>query len=43
MAASRMTVAKGTLRHTLTMHSDAMAHSGSISHGIGSITDPARA
>src|ERR1700733_4031033 len=37
MAANRMTVAKGTLRHMLTMHSDAMAHFGSTSHGMGPI------
>src|SRR6516165_7250445 len=32
-----MTVANGTLRHTLTMHSETMAHLGSTSHGIGPI------
>src|ERR1700722_8915485 len=32
-----MTVANGTARHTLTMHSDTMAHLGSTSHGIGPI------
>ena len=37
MAANRMTVAKGTLRHTLTMHSEAMAYFGSTSQGMGSI------
>src|SRR5947209_17410812 len=35
MAASRMTVANGTLRHTLTMHSETIAHLGSTSHGTG--------
>src|SRR5271168_1746712 len=37
MAANRMTVAKGTLRHTLTMHREAMAYFGSTGQGIGSI------
>ena len=32
-----MTVANGTLRHTLTMHSETMAHLGSTSHGTGPI------
>src|ERR1700761_8449260 len=32
-----MTVANGTLRHTLTTHSEIMAHLGSTSHGIGPI------
>src|ERR1700748_1027567 len=32
-----MTVANGTLRHTLTTHSETMAHLGSTSHGIGPI------
>src|ERR1700741_238817 len=35
IAASKMTVANGTLRHTLTMHSETMAHLGSTSQGIG--------
>src|SRR3984885_15602022 len=30
-----MTVANGTLRHTLTMHNEAIAQLGSTSHGIG--------
>src|SRR6516165_4582134 len=30
-----MTVANGTLLHTLTMHSETMAHRGSTSHGTG--------
>ena len=37
MAANRITVANGTLFHTLTMHSDTIAHCGSVSHGIGPI------
>src|SRR3978361_2345430 len=37
IAASRTTVANGTLRHTLTMHNDAMAQWGSTSHGMGPI------
>src|ERR1700739_1369152 len=32
-----MTVANGTLLQTLTMHSEAIAHLGSTSHGIGPI------
>ena len=32
-----MTVANGTARHTLTMHSETIAHRGSTSHGIGPI------
>src|SRR6201997_2859512 len=32
-----MTVANGTLRHTLTMHSETIAHLGSTSHGTGPI------
>src|ERR1700747_3831933 len=35
MAANRMTVAKGTLRQTLTVHSESIAHWGSFSHGTG--------
>src|ERR1700739_4092686 len=35
IAASNTTVAKGTLFHTLTRHSDTIAQFGSISHGIG--------
>src|ERR1700756_1221877 len=35
IAASNTTVAKGTLFHTLTRHSDPIAQFGSISHGIG--------
>src|ERR1700757_4241585 len=35
MAANRMTVANGTLRHTLTVHSESIAHLGSFSHGTG--------
>src|ERR1700756_4425998 len=37
IAASRTTVAKGTLFQTLTMQSDTIAHFGSVSHGIGPI------
>lgn len=37
IAASRTTVAKGTLRQTLTRQSETMAHRGSISHGMGPI------
>src|SRR6516165_4582526 len=32
-----MTVAKGTLLHTLTTHSETMAHLGSTNHGTGPI------
>ena len=37
IAASKTTVANGTLFHTLTMHSETIAHLGSTSHGIGPI------
>src|SRR5690625_1759396 len=37
MAASRMTVANGTLFHTLITQSDTIAQRGSTSQGIGSI------
>src|SRR5271168_4921353 len=37
IAASKMTVAKGTLRQTLTTHNENIAHLGSTSHGIGPI------
>src|ERR1700739_135574 len=37
IAASRMTVANGTLLHTLTMHSETMAHLGSTNQGTGPI------
>src|SRR5947209_12932003 len=37
IAANKMTVAKGTLRQTLTIQSDVMAHLGSTSHGMGPI------
>src|ERR1700751_2493346 len=35
MGSNRITVAKGTLRQTLTVYSESIAHFGSFSHGTG--------